>query len=72
MDLDKSQEQLAQGFETMIVSVMDIIAAMITERPYRPSVPIFESLELIKVLIIDEFPHEFRIIVGYFRNFFQD
>lgn len=72
MNLDKSQEQLAQGFETMIVSVMDIIAAMITERPYRPSVPIFESLELTKVLIIDEFPHEFKLIVGYFRNFFQD
>lgn len=72
MTLDEEQEQLAQGFETMIVSVMDIVAAMITERPYRPSVPIFESLELIKVLIIDEFPHEFKLIVSYFKNFFQD
>lgn len=68
---NESDHQLAKGFETMIVSVCDIIAAMISERPYRPAVAIFESLELIKVIIVDDFPHEFRLIVSYFKNFFQ-
>lgn len=68
---DESSHQLAKGFETMIVSVCDIIAAMIAERPYRPAVAIFEALELIKVLIVDDFPHEFRLIVSYFKIFFQ-
>lgn len=68
---NESDHQLAKGFETMIVSVCDIIAAMIAERPYRPAVAIFEALELIKVLIVDDFPHEFRLIVSYFKNFFQ-
>jgi HD-GYP domain-containing protein (c-di-GMP phosphodiesterase class II) len=68
--VDISDKTLIKGFESMIVSTMDIIAAMITERPYRSATPIFEALELIKVLVADQYPHEFRLIVSYFKNFF--
>lgn len=58
------------GFETVIISVMDIIAAMITPRPYRESTKIFASLDLIRVLISDQYPNEFRLIVSFFKSFF--
>lgn len=58
------------GFETVIISVMDIIAAMITPRPYRDSTKIFESLDLVRNLISDQYPAEFRLIVSFFKNFF--
>ena len=44
MNADETEktEKYARGFELMIVSVMDIIAAMIAGRPFRESVPLFE------------------------------
>lgn len=58
------------GFETIIISAMDIIAAMITPRPYRESTKIFESLDLVRVLIANQHPNEFKMIVAFFKNFF--
>jgi HD-GYP domain-containing protein (c-di-GMP phosphodiesterase class II) len=58
------------GFETVIISAMDIISAMITPRPYRESTKIFESLDLIRVLISTKYPAEFRLIVSFFKSFF--
>ncbi len=61
---------MLSGFETMIVSTMDIISAMIAERPYRAACSLFDALELVKILIADQYPQEFRMMVGYFKNFF--
>lgn len=61
---------LLSGFETMIVSTMDIISAMIAERPYRAACTLFDALELVKILVADQYPQEFRMMVGYFKNFF--
>jgi hypothetical protein len=58
------------GNETAIISVMDIIAAMIAERPYRQATSIFNALDLIKAVIADQYPQEFRLLVTYFKNFF--
>ncbi len=58
------------GLETMIISVMDIISAMIAQRPYREATTLFDALELVKILIADQYPQEFRLIVNYFKNFF--
>ncbi len=70
---DKQKEgELIAGFETMLVTVMDIISAMITGRPFRKPTKIFESLDLVKILIADQYPQEFRLIVSYFKNFFID
>lgn len=59
------------GFETMMISVMDTVAAMITDRPFRRAESLFKSLDLIRLLIGEQYPQEFKLIVLYFRNFFK-
>lgn len=59
------------GFETLMISVMDTIAAMTTPRPFRKEESLFRSLELIRHLIAEEYPQEFKLIVFYFKNFFK-
>ncbi len=68
---DDTSDLLITGFESMIISVMDIIAAMLSSRPYRQECSLYDALELIKVLISDKFPREFKLIVHYFRKFFN-
>lgn len=68
-NIEKEDSEL-NGFETMVISIMDVIAAMITERPYRNPTTLFESLELVKLLVTDQYPQEFRMIVSYFKTFF--
>lgn len=60
------------GFETVVISIMDIIAASIHDRPFRDSIKIFDALALSKNLIVDKYPQEFKMMVGYFRKFFFD
>ena len=59
------------GFETMMISVMDTVAAMTTDRPFRKAESLFKSLDLIRLLIGDQYPQEFKLIVFYFKNFFK-
>lgn len=60
------------GFETMIISVMDTVAAMITDRPFRKRETLFKSLDIIRLLISEQYPQEFKLIVVYFKNFFRN
>jgi hypothetical protein len=60
------------GFETMIISVMDTAAAMITDRPFRKRETLFKSLDIIRLLISEQYPQEFKLIVVYFKNFFRN
>jgi hypothetical protein len=60
------------GFETMIISVMDTVAAMITDRPFRKRETLFKSLDIIRLLISEQYPQEFKLIVVYFKNFFKN
>ena len=59
------------GFETMMISVMDTVAAMTTDRPFRKAESLYKSLDLIRLLIGDKYPQEFKLIVFYFKNFFK-
>ncbi|MEI8347286.1 MAG: HD domain-containing phosphohydrolase [Pseudomonadota bacterium] len=67
----QEQDQMLFGFETMIISVMDIISAMTSERPYRSATNLFDSLNLVKVIIADQFPAEFKLMVNYFKTFYS-
>lgn len=69
LNLETDNKVLA-GFETMLVTVMDVISAMISGRPFRKASSLYEALDLIKLLIADQYPQEFKLIVNYFRNFF--
>lgn len=62
---------LLRGFETMMVLVMDLISAMISDRPYRKKTTLFDALELVKSHISDKYPQEFRLMVVYFKQFFN-
>ncbi|MBT3584437.1 MAG: hypothetical protein HN509_06005 [Halobacteriovoraceae bacterium] len=70
LDLDSVSKDVVFGAETMIISVMDIISAMITGRPFRNANTLFEALELVKIIMSDQYPQEFKLVVSYFRNFF--
>lgn len=60
------------GFETMMISVMDTVAAMITDRPFRKRESLFKSLDIIRLLISEQYPQEFKLIVMYFKHFFRN
>ncbi len=68
---DKDDPSMIFGFETMMISVMDTVAAMITDRPFRKAGSLFNSLDLIRLLIGEQYPQEFKLIVNYFKNFFR-
>jgi HD-GYP domain-containing protein (c-di-GMP phosphodiesterase class II) len=68
---NQKAQNVISGVETMLVNVTDIIAAMISERPYRSATTLFASLELVKGLMLNNFPLEFKAIVSHFKNFFN-
>lgn len=65
-----AQGEIVAGFETTLVCVMDVIAAMISGRPFRTASNLFDALELVKALVAEQYPQEFKMIVTYFKNFF--
>lgn len=66
----KSNESIILGFETLLVSVMDIIAGMTSNRPFRETKSLFESLIVIKKIMIKDYPKEFTVLVNFFKRFF--
>jgi len=66
-----SNKDYILGFETLAICLMDIVGAMISVRPYREATSLFDALELIRVIIGDQFPQEFKLIVHYFKQLFH-
>lgn len=60
------------GIESTLVSVFDILVAMTSERPYRRSMTLFQSLELIKKMMADDYPQEFRALVVFLKQFYKN
>lgn len=60
------------GLESTLIAVFDIIVAMTSERPYRKSMSIFQSLELIKKLMADDYPQEFKALVFFLKQFYKN
>ena len=72
LNQEKEFKEIAlTGIETMLISITDIIAAMISKRPYRQENALYDALEFIKLLISDQYPQEFKLIVNYFKQFFM-
>jgi HD-GYP domain-containing protein (c-di-GMP phosphodiesterase class II) len=59
------------GIETVIVSVTDMLTAMTSKRPYRENFSLFATLDLVKKVMSDQHPHEFKALVNYLRFFFS-
>ena len=59
------------GVESTMVAVADIVVAMTSNRPYRQGLSTYQSLELIRKMIGDEYPQEFRALVVFLKNFLK-
>lgn len=64
-------DQMAFGLESTLVAVADILVAMTSTRPYRQNLSMYQSMELIRKMIADEYPQEFRALVIFLKQFFR-
>lgn len=65
------REDLLTGLESAILSAVDILVAMTNDRPYRQATSVFKALELLKRVLSDDHPQEFKSLVIFIRNFFS-
>lgn len=68
----KNEQGLIFGIESTLVSVFDILVAMTSERPYRHGISLYQSLELIKKMMADEYPQEFKALVVFLKQFYRN
>lgn len=66
------QEEMLTGAESTLLSSIDILVAMISKRPYRESITAFRALDLLKKIIADEYPQEFKNLVIFIKHFFKN
>ena len=66
------QPEMVLGLESTLVAVFDILVAMISERPYRKSITLYQALEVIKKMMADDYPQEFRALVIFLKQFFKN
>ncbi len=66
------ESETLMGIESTLVAVFDIIVAMTAERPYRKERTLYQTLEVIKKLMADEYPQEFRALVVFLKQFYRN
>jgi HD-GYP domain-containing protein (c-di-GMP phosphodiesterase class II) len=67
----KPNPEMVFGLESTLVGLSDIIIAMISGRPYRQPLTLYQSLEIIRKMIGEEYPQEFKALVIFLRQFFK-
>lgn len=65
-------QNMIYGIESTLVSVFDVLTAMTTDRPYRKGMSLFQSLELIKKMMADDYPQEFKALVIFLKQFYKN
>lgn len=65
------EDELLTGIESALLSSIDILVAMTTERPYRDPISLFKALEFLKQVLQDEYPAEFKSLVIFLKQFFM-
>ncbi len=68
----KKGPEIIFGIESTLVSVFDILVAMTTDRPYRKGMSLYQSLELIKKMMADDYPQEFKALVVFLKQFYKN
>lgn len=66
-----NSSEFMTGIESTMMSSLDILVAMTHERPYRKAMSPFEALELLKKLLSDEYPQEFKALVIFLKKFYS-
>lgn len=64
------EDKMLTGIESTLLSSIDIIVAMSCDRPYRDPISVFKALELLKKIIAEEYPQEFKNLVVFLKHFF--
>jgi response regulator RpfG family c-di-GMP phosphodiesterase len=67
-----SDYEMIMGIESTLVGVFDILVAMTNDRPYRRGQSLYQSLELIKKMMADDYPQEFKALVVFLKQFFKN
>lgn len=60
------------GIESVLIGIFDMLVAMTSDRPYRKGISLFQALELIKKLMADDYPQEFRALVIFIKQFYKN
>jgi hypothetical protein len=68
----KGEPDIIFGIESTLVSVFDILVAMTSDRPYRKGMSLYQSLELIKKMMADDYPQEFKALVVFLKQFYKN
>ena len=68
----ETKSEMIMGFESTLVAVFDIMVAMINDRPYRKGLSLYKSLEIIKKMMADDYPQEFRALIVFLKQFFKN
>ncbi|MFP5386316.1 MAG: HD-GYP domain-containing protein [Bacteriovoracia bacterium] len=68
----KNEPEIIFGIESTLVSVFDILVAMTSDRPYRKGMSLYQSLELIKKMMADDYPQEFKALVVFLKQFYKN
>ena len=69
--INHSNQEMVFGLEIVLVSVFDMLVAMTTPRPYRRPMSLYQSLEIIKRMMADDYPQEFKALVIFLKQFFR-
>ena len=64
-----AEEEFLSGIESALMSSIDLLVAMTNDRPYRKADSPYKALELLKKVISDEYPQEFKALVLFIKNF---
>lgn len=67
----ESNSDIIYGVESLFVSVFDIFVAMTSDRPFRQKLSPYKALELIKLLMADEYSQEYRALVNFLNKFYK-
>ncbi len=70
-ETDQNDEVMI-GLETTLVAVFDMLVAMTSDRPYRKKLTMFQALEIIKRLMADDYPQEYRALILFIKQFFKN
>ena len=56
------KEGTITGIETGLISAMDTISAMTSERPYRSRLTLYDSLDMVRSTMSAQYPQEFKFL----------
>lgn len=70
MAIEEKRLKMVEGIETLLVVMLDVFVAMISKRPYREQITVYDALTKLRVMYSKEYPKEFKYFVMFIQKFF--